>query len=190
MSTSRRGMNLLEITIVLLVVGIMAAVVSPRFTHSVRASQLKAARMQTRATIDYVRRVAINEGRTTTITFDTLNDTITSPNVEAPGFVGTMISLDIHADFDDSIELLADFDGATTLSFDFEGVPWVGNTKMQSGTIQLQSIDDVLAIQITPELGTTTLGSGAVTDSIEGTDDGYTDGYGDPYDNGFGESQL
>ena len=153
---SRRGMNLLEITIVLLMIGVMAAVATPRFTQSVRVNRLRAAATELSATIDYVRHVAMNEGRTTALVFNASADSIFSTDTMAPGQIGSFISIDLHADFDDSIELTADFDSHATLSFDLEGVPIAGGSGMQAGTITLTSEGEVLTLTVAPGLGTTT----------------------------------
>ena len=46
---------------------------------------------------------------------------------------------------------------------------------MQTGRVELISVGDVLEIKITPELGTTSLGLGDITDSGGEIDDGYNE---------------
>ena len=155
MRPARRGMSFLEITIVLLVIAVMAAVATPRFTQTVRVNQLDAAQTRVRSVIEYVRQVAVNEGRTTSLTFNGTTDSITSTNTNAPGTIGVPINIDLHAEYDDSIELSAAFDGSISLSFDLEGAPRVGGSEMQSGVITLRSLADTVRIRVVPDLGTT-----------------------------------
>ncbi|TWU07539.1 GspH/FimT family pseudopilin [Stieleria varia] len=153
MSAARRGMTLLEVTIGLLVIGLLAAIATPRFTQTLTANQLSAAASRIASTIEYVRHVALNDGRTTTIVFDASTDKVTSTDVDAVTQAGSSISIDLKSEYDDSIELTASFDGQDTLSFDLEGAPIVGSTAMQSGTITLTSDSQSRTLYVLPGLG-------------------------------------
>lgn len=137
--THRSAMTLLEVTIVLLVVGLLSAVAAPKFSAAVRGSQVRAAAIQLGGHVSYLRRVAINEGRNSTLAISEANDLYSSADVDFPERIGTKILVRLKEAFDSSLELTADFDGAKFMTFDLEGVPHVGITPMISGTIKISS---------------------------------------------------
>ncbi|MGI9470463.1 MAG: GspH/FimT family pseudopilin [Rubripirellula sp.] len=152
MTTRRRAMSLIEVTIVVMLMGLLAAIAAPRFSLTLRAMQLDAATQQLVAHLRYVRQVAINEGRTTSISFDNLNDTY-SCDVDSPAIPGEPLSVDVASDYSESLSLNANFDSSTTLSFDFEGVPHVGSDLMLDGEIVLSTNGNTFTIVIAPGTG-------------------------------------
>lgn len=137
--TRRSAMTLLEVTIVLLVVGLLSAVAAPKFAATVRGSQVRAAAIQLGGHVTYLRRVAISEGRNSTLTISEANDLYSSADVDFPERIGAKILVRLKETFDSSLELTADFDGAKFMTFDLEGVPHVGITPMVSGMIKISS---------------------------------------------------
>jgi type II secretory pathway pseudopilin PulG len=118
-------MSMIELTIVILIVGITAAIAAPRLADTVRATKLRAASNQLAAHIDYVRSVALNEARTTTLVFDNSLDTYGCDDILLPDRPGERFYVPIREVHDPSFDLTADFDSQDELSFDFEGVPVV-----------------------------------------------------------------
>ena len=106
----RHALSLIELTIVILILGILAAVATPRLADSVRGSRLRAAANQIASHVDYIRRVAINEGRTTTLQVGSGTDRYRSTDVEFPDQVGQLILVPVKRVFDSTFELSADFD--------------------------------------------------------------------------------
>ncbi len=157
MQIHRKGISLFEITIVMLVLGILAAVAAPRFSGSFQSSKLVAAANRIAGDLDYVRRVALNEGKTTTFHCDATSDRYWSGEVSFPQFPGQLLNVNIKAVDHPTFELKADFDGQASLSFDFEGVPHVGSTPLQNGSITLTSGSRTLVIQIAAGTGDTTV---------------------------------
>ncbi len=150
-------MSMIELTIVILIVGITAAIAAPRLADTVRAIKLRAASNQLAAHIDYVRSVALNEARTTTLVFDNSLDTYSCDDISLPDRPGERFYVPIHEVHDPSFDLTADFDSQDELSFDFEGVPVVGSTAMVSGTVLLGYGKEQFQVVIDAGTGRTTV---------------------------------
>jgi prepilin-type N-terminal cleavage/methylation domain-containing protein len=173
MNFRRRGISLIELTIVILIVGILAAVAAPRMADSVRAIKLQAAARQLAAHIDYIRNVAINEGRSTTLICDQGLHRYASDNVDFPERIGQLLLVSLPQDYDPSFTLAADFDSQASLTFDFEGVPYVGDSPLSQGRIELASGNDKYAVVIASGTGATSVqrlknvGGGSAATEIE-----------------------
>ena len=137
MRRHRSAISLLEVTIVMLVLGIMAAVTTPRFTSAVQSSQAHAAAIQVASHINYVRRVARSEGRTTTLRFEPSQGAYASTTVDFPDRAGERLDVDLKATYDSSLILSCDLDGATAMTFDLEGIPHVGAQWLQKGVVTI-----------------------------------------------------
>jgi prepilin-type N-terminal cleavage/methylation domain-containing protein len=157
MPFQRRAMSMIELTIVLLIVGITAAVAAPRLADTVRAMRLRAAANQLAAHIDYVRSVALNEARTTTLVFDNSLDHYLCDDVLLPDQPGQPFYFAVREVHDPSFDLTADFDSRSELSFDFEGVPTVNSTPMESGTVILGYGKEQYQVAIAAGTGQTTV---------------------------------
>lgn len=157
MRAPRYGISLIEITIVILLVGILAAVASPRFADSLQSSKLISAANQIAGHIDYVRRTAMNEGKSASFYCDRDTDTYGSHNVDFPQLPGQLLTVDIKAVHDQSFELAADFDGDSSLTFDFEGTPHVGGTPLNRGTVTISYADRSFDIRIAAGTGDTAI---------------------------------
>lgn len=158
-------MSLIELTIVILILGILSAVAAPRLGDSVRGSRLRAAANQIASHVDYIRQVAINEGRSTELVVDSVTDRYISTDVDFPENRGTQIDVGVQRRFDSAFELSADFDSHQSMTFDFEGIPRVAGTAMQSGMISIGYGDHAFDIFISPGIGTTTVTRRIVVDA-------------------------
>ncbi|MEL6105743.1 MAG: hypothetical protein AAFU85_06900 [Planctomycetota bacterium] len=156
MRPPRRGVTFLEITLVVLFIGILAAVGAPYFATATRVQNTRNAAIQLADYIGYVRRVAINEGRSTSIVIDPATDTFSSPDVDFPDQIGNRISVPIKANHDPGLELSASFDSSLTLQFDLEGSPFANGTALVSGWVTIRSADASQRIVIDAGTGTTT----------------------------------
>ena len=150
-----RAFSLLELIIVMLIIGITAAIAAPRFSDAMRVARLRAAANQLAAHIDYIRNVARNEARATSLICDNKLHSYRSPEVDFPDRRGERIEVQLLRDYDADFRLVADFDDATTLAFDFEGTPYVGSDPMASGQVLLRVGSDAFGVIITPGTGQT-----------------------------------
>lgn len=148
-------MSLFELTIVMFVMGLLAAVTAPMFSDSLRAAELESAARTLAAHVQYIRSVAINEGRTTTLVCDPNTHTYSCQSVDFPDRFGVPIRVELRQEYDPTIVLEANFDSETSLSFDLEGTPRVGSAPLRSGTIVLRSGEDQYTIEVAA-------GSGAI----------------------------
>jgi Tfp pilus assembly protein FimT len=139
---------------VILIIGLIAFIATPRFNNHVRAVKLEAAARQLAAHVNFIRRTAINEGRTTTLICDPAG--YRSSNVDFPDRLGTLIFVRIKS-LDSSFVLTANFNSQSQLSFDFEGVPRTGATAMTTGSISLTSGDDEFIVSIAAGTGRVTV---------------------------------
>ncbi len=153
---------MIELTIVILILGIMAAIAAPRFADTVRATKLHAAANQLAAHIDYIRSVAVNEARTTTLLCDNSLHSYGSDEVDFPERRGERLYVLMREVYDPQFVLTANFDSKTTLSFDFEGVPKVGTTPLVSGTITIGLGNEKFQVLIAAGTGETTVSRVAV----------------------------
>ena len=157
MHSRRCAMSLIEVTLVIFVIGVLAAVAAPRFSQSLRVMKLESAARQLAAHINYVRRVAINESRTTELVCDNSLHTYRSISVDSPERTGEPLQVSMPRDFDPTITLTANFDAGTTLLFDFEGVPHVGVSPLSQGTIEIGSGDERFVVTIAPGTAATSV---------------------------------
>lgn len=168
MTDSRRGFTFLELTIVVLIVGLLTAIGAPRFSRSLRTRNVRNAAIQLAAYVDYVRQTAINEGRSASLSVSTSEDRFTSPDVDFPDQVGVPISVPLKEMFDVSIELNASFDSGRALTFDLEGMPTVAGAPLINGVIQIRSPEIGYRIRINSGTGMVTIEevSGAALDAF------------------------
>ena len=157
MRTVRAGISFFEVTMVVLIIGIMVAVATPRFSESFQHGKLAATANQIAGHIDYIRRVAVNEGKTTTFHCDGTRDRYYSGEVPFTHDPSKLIRVDIKTEHHSAFELVADFDGHTSLSFDLEGVPHVGSAPLRSGTVTVFYGDHIYDVHIAAGTGETTV---------------------------------
>ena len=155
-------MSLIEVTIVILIIGVLAAVAAPRFSDTFRGIQLEAAALRLAADIDFVRNTAINESRDVTIVFDNDRSSYQSNDVDSPERPGERLQVSLPLVYDDSVSLVADFDTTSTLTFDYEGVPHAAGAQMVSGQITLRSGSHQFVVTIATGSGRTTVSRSAV----------------------------
>ena len=133
----RRGLTLVELVVVILILGILGALATPRFMDAVQGARLKAAARSVRSDLEYLRDCAINRGRSVEVQFDAAGDRYVSPAVDHPDRPGRALAVDVKERFDPAIELSADFAGQPTVMFDLSGVPRVEGDAIASGRVVL-----------------------------------------------------
>ena len=153
MSQPRRAFTLVEMTLVIMILGLLAAISMPRISTCVLAAHLRTAAATIESHLDHARSVAINQGRTVTITFDNSLARYQSSEVGFPEQPGSLLSVDLRAEFGTAIELQANFDGNSTISFDSEGMPRVAGAVLTEGSVDLGAEGMRHRITIHPGLG-------------------------------------
>jgi len=132
-----RGFSMLELVLVLVIIGVVSAVVVPRFGASVARYRLEAAAQRVTADLRLVRQRAQQASLAQTIVFDAVADTYgvaTMPDPDHPN--GTyLVRLD-RAPYEVNL-VSADFGGDAELVFDGHGQPDSGGTLvLRLGTSQ------------------------------------------------------
>ena len=150
----RNAMTLIEVTIVILVLGIVTAVSVPRISIGVQAAQLRTAVAGIESHLAFARRTAINRGRPVTLTFDNLLETYSSADIGYPEQPASMLLVDLRSAYDPAMNLEASFDGLVAITFDPEGMPHAGSSPLANGTINVSTGGVVYRIMIKPGLGT------------------------------------
>ncbi len=137
MNCKRTALTLVEVTIVILILGILAAVSIPRLSGSLQAARLSFAASALQVHLAHARSVAITSGRVVTVTFDNSSDSYASADVGFPDQPGSTLDVNVRSMFDPSIDLQANFDAGNTISFDIEGAPRVAGVPLNVGFVDL-----------------------------------------------------
>jgi len=149
---SRAAISFIEVTIVILIIGLLAAVSVPRFAEAARITQLQAASQTLAEHARYLQATAINEGRSISLVFDADRDRYYSTDADMPEQPGRPLEVRLASQYDATFQLSANFDSTATVTFDFEGVPRVGSKPLGRGEAILASGKHRFAVGI--ETGT------------------------------------
>jgi prepilin-type N-terminal cleavage/methylation domain-containing protein len=138
---SRRGFTLLEVVVVVLVIGIMAATVVPSLS-AMGSSRASAALAEVQRALMVARERALATGEPSGVAFDLTNQTMQMVRISVPGAspsaAPSPLGVDSEAVVISSrytgvrISGLAFPSGATSLWFSYDGVP---QTRSSSGTL-------------------------------------------------------
>ncbi|MGB7329215.1 MAG: GspH/FimT family pseudopilin [Rubripirellula sp.] len=153
MHSARAAITLIEVAIVILIVGVMAAVATPRFADTQRISRLEAATWRVANDIQRARQTALRSGRSVQITFSNDDDSYQAEQGEQNDRSPTPALVSIKSIYDPSIEMVASMDGNLTLSFNFEGVPHSSGEAIEQATIALSSGSDLFQVHIVAGTG-------------------------------------
>jgi len=137
-----RGFTLVEVIIVVLIVAIIAVVGMPAVGDSFNQMKLRAAAKTLMADLNYVRNLAIADGREHGLVFSSTGYTAflkTPPAGEEKAHVNVIEHPITHRQWkvslsERSIALSADFDGGGTVTFDSSGTPGAaGSVVLRTG---------------------------------------------------------
>ncbi|MCA9240033.1 MAG: prepilin-type N-terminal cleavage/methylation domain-containing protein [Planctomycetales bacterium] len=93
----RRAVTLIELTIVALVIGILAAVTGPKLRSSMDSAQLRSAANVVLADIERARQYAMTQGAPQSVAFDAANNTYTMAGMPDPDHPGQTFVVDLAA---------------------------------------------------------------------------------------------
>ncbi len=121
-----RGVTLVELTMVVLIIGILAMVAAPRHIGSLAHFRVEAAARRIAADLEWARQTARTTGVNQTVTFDREANTYTMATTPDPDHPMANLSVDLSRSAYSASLTGADFDGANQLTYDLNGRPLAG----------------------------------------------------------------
>lgn len=163
----RGGYTFIELVIVVLIMGILAAAAAPRFTNSLAITRTDGAARRIAADINRLRSEAMLKSSSTmpSVTFDADSDAYKFSGLADLDHTDRAYSVVLEqtacsVDLVSAKFVTSDNDVETTLKYDFYGRPWCGTDAEQrvaEGTIVVSSGDEVRSVVIDPVTGIATV---------------------------------
>lgn len=157
----RRGISLIELTITMLIVGILAAVASPQFSSALAHYRVEAVAARVTADLNYVRRTAMNTSSNRSLEF-TINPggqhqyksigstAVSDPNHPGQDYIVSVPSIAPNVDLQS-----VSFDGNSKVVFNHYGLPLTGSPlgPLAAATIVIASGSEQRTIVVDPLTG-------------------------------------
>lgn len=144
---SRGGVSLLEVTLVVLILGIITAAGTLRFAAALETHRVQRAAARIAADIEAARHAARSRNQNITITFDVPNHAYSITGMTNPDRQSAVFSVAINDDILNSRLVSANFGGDAVLQFTGFGMPDSG------GVLTLKSGATVKTVTVTAGTG-------------------------------------
>ena len=131
-TSDRTGASLVELVIVVLIIGIMAAAAVPTFYSSLTFHRVETAARRLKADLERTRQTARLTSSSQSITFQNATSYSMSADVVDPDHPSETYAVDLSERPYELDSMTIDFDGDTSLTFDGYGIPSQGGTVVLS----------------------------------------------------------
>lgn len=138
----RKGVSLVELVVVLLILGIFAAVAAPKFAESLTYHRVEAAARRLKIDLAQLRQAARRTSSPRSLTFQDSTTYTLSPDVADPDHPDQSYTVDLTATPYRLDAMTVDFDGETSVTFDGYGNPSHG------GQVTLKADDWVCVVTL------------------------------------------
>ncbi len=133
----RRGWTLLDVTVTVLIIGVLSAIVTPRFLDAVDRHRAKAAAERIKADLSWARQEAMSRSSGITVQFIPNATRYEIPQLVDPNHSGQSYAVDLSADPYGSSRVTALLGNDSLVQFDRFGQPDSGGTvTVQAGAFQ------------------------------------------------------
>lgn len=148
----RCAFTIVELAVVMLILGLVAAVAAPTFFRSLQYHQVESAARRIKMDLEQLRHMAKVKSRDQTITFTDESYTLSGDVVDLD-HSGATYSVDFAVAPFELADVTIDFGGPTTVTFDGYGNPSVG------GTVVLTKGDEARTVTLDATTGQVTISS-------------------------------
>ncbi len=157
-SSLRAGFTLIDLTITILILGIVAAIAVPRFAQSLDLIRVDSAARYIAADLNYARHRAQVSSQNVPINFTPAPAGYTLPTTPHLNRSGASYSVNL-ADTGLNVALALNLQGNTSVTYNSFGLPFVGSplAAMTSGTITVSSGLKSKTVSINPQTGRATV---------------------------------
>ena len=149
----RGGVTLLDISITVLVMGVLSAVALPKFAVVLESRRADATARRIAADLEYARRTAMTTSRNCSVQFLSSLDRYTMTGVPHPHRPGQNYAVTL-SEISEGVQITnVDFDAGATLTYTVHGLPVVGTSPLVSGQLVVSSGSASRTLTIDPTTG-------------------------------------
>jgi type II secretion system protein H len=146
--TLRSGFTLIELVVVVLIMGIMAAAAAPRYSEAMASYRVNAAANRVAADLRMIRQYARKTSVVQSVQFDAVANSYTAPSMPDLNQPSVAYAVNLTASEYVADVTSATFGGGSTIQFDIYGRPnQTGSVSLQSGnrtrTISVDAVGNV-----------------------------------------------
>ncbi len=134
---ARGALTFIDLTMVMLIIGILAAVSMPRVAALQRRNELRNAAMTLAEHMRIARTAAMSQAKPVEFIFNTTDATYQVPQLPDPERPGQVLFVDLRSRLSSRATLVASFNGAQSLVFGVDGLPRVAGQGVTTSTLTI-----------------------------------------------------